>query len=49
MLRTQYLVPLAKWNIPPAAVNDLALWDFAQLTDAIDAHARAQPHQPDGR
>ena len=37
VLRARYLVPLVQWNIPPAAVNDLALADFAQLTGAIDA------------
>jgi hypothetical protein len=50
VLRAQYLVPLARWNIPPPMVGDLTLWDFAQLTDAIDAQARAQqPHHADGR
>lgn len=49
MLRARYLVPLARWNIPPAAVNDLVLWDFEQLADAIDAKARADGSRPDGR
>jgi hypothetical protein len=35
-------VPLARWNIPPAAVGDLTLTDFAQLTNAIDAAHDAQ-------
>ena len=30
-------MPLARWNIPPAAVGDLTLADFVQLTAAIDA------------
>jgi hypothetical protein len=36
-LRSEYLVPLARWNIPPAAVGDLTIIDFAQMTAAIDA------------
>ena len=44
-------MPLAQWNIPPAAVNDLTLADFAGLTDAIDAEMRAaqQRGARDGR
>ncbi len=44
LLRARYLITLAQWNIPPAAVNALTLTDFAQLADAIDAKA-ASPQQ----
>lgn len=36
-------MPLARWNMPPAAVNDLTLIDFAQMTAAIDT-----AYEPEG-
>lgn len=48
----RYLVPLARdLSVPPAAVGDLTVTDFAMLTDAIDAQAAADRHQAarDGR
>lgn len=36
-------MPLARWNMPPAAVNGLTLTDFAQMTAAIDA-----TYEPEG-
>ena len=45
------MVVLAKeFGVPPAAVNDLTLTDFAVLTDAADAEIRSrQPTARDGR
>ena len=48
VLRARYLVPLAQWNIPPAAVGELALADFAQLTNAIDAEIRQRAAREGG-
>ena len=42
VLRARYLVPLAQWNVPPAAVGELTIADFAQLTAAVDAEIRQQ-------
>lgn len=45
VLRARYLIPLAQWNIPPAAVGDLTVADFAQLTDALDEQVRRDRQQ----
>ena len=42
VLRARYLVALTQWSVPPAALDALALADFAQLTDAVDAEVRQQ-------
>ena len=48
VLRARYLVPLAQWNVPPAAVGDLTITDFAQLTGAIDAEIRQRAAREGG-
>lgn len=42
-MRADYLFALARvCHVPPAAVDELTLADFANLTDSVDSYIQAQ-------